>query len=252
MSTATKRADSWASTIIAFESPYRMREMLPPEAGAPAQGVSREQRFKIRLATSDERRRSASMVISKMYLSRGYGVPDLSDDPYRITIVVSQEDRLVGTTTLGLDSPEGLLVDESYRAEVDQLRARNRTVCELTKLAIDDENVDSKHIVAVLFHLCKIYGHNIHNATDFLIEVNPRHALFYRRMLGFVPLGPQRTCARVNAPSVLLHLPVEHAEEQIVRHGGTAKARSSGKSLYPFCFSKNDEVGIAGRLLRGD
>jgi hypothetical protein len=51
---------------------------------------------------------------------------------------------------------------------------------------------------------------------------------------------------------VLLHLPVEHAEEQIVRHGGTAKARSSGKSLYPFCFSKNDEVGITGRLLRGD
>ena len=246
------QADRWAETIFNFESPYRLREMLPPNDGSAHEGFKQEQRFKIRIASSESRRRSASMVIKKMYLSRGYGSPTLEDNPYRITVLVSQDERVVGTTTLGLDSSQGLLADQSYKDELDKLRSQGRRVCEMTKLAIDDENVDSKHIVAVLFHLCKIYGHNIHQASDFVIEINPRHALFYRRMLGFEPFGPERVCPRVNAPSVLLRLPVEYADEQITRYGGQLRSAKGVKSLYPYCFTKDDEIGITGRLQRGE
>ena len=55
----------------------------------------------------------------------------------------------------------------------------------------------------------------VHGVTDVFIEVNPRHVAFYSRALGFVVLGDERICARVGAPSVLLHLDVEILDEQL-------------------------------------
>ncbi len=245
-------SDEWDRTIIAFESPYKLRDLLTPEMVQESSAIKQEQQFKIRLASTETRRNSASMLIQKMYLERGYHFPTLGDDPYRITVLISLEDRIVGTTTLGLDSPNGLLADTSYKTELDFLREQGRTICELTKLAIDDKNADSKHLVAVLFHMCKIYGSDIHGASEFVIEINPRHANFYQRMLGFRLLGPERICPRVNAPAVLLRLPVEYAERQIVQYGGQQKDAIGVKSLYPYCFSKDDEIGIARRLQRGE
>jgi hypothetical protein len=70
--------------------------------------------------------------------------------------------------------------------------SRGVRICDVTKLAVD-QDIKSKNVLAALFHLSVIYGRNIHNATDFLIEVNPRHALFYQRMIGFVPWGEEKT-----------------------------------------------------------
>jgi hypothetical protein len=49
----------------------------------------------------------------------------------------------------------------------------------------------------------------LHGITDAVIEVNPRHAGFYRRTLGFQPLGEEKVCPRVGAPSQLLSVSVE-------------------------------------------
>lgn len=246
--------DEWDRTIIAFESPYRLKDLcIPqnPESDNPPEQVQ-QQKFKIRLASSDVRRQTASMLIEKRYASRGYQTGTLEADPQRITVLVFMEEKIVGTTTLGLDGPAGLMADSVYKEEIDTLRAEGRNVCELTKLAIDDEYVDSKHIVAVLFHLCKIYGQNIHKATDFIIEINPRHASFYKKLLGFEDFGAEKICPRVNAPAVLLRLPLQYADEQIQRYGGMRKAAVGVRSLYPYCFSKEDEIGIEGRLIRGE
>lgn len=248
-------ADEWSKTIVAFDSPYRLKELvlpLDPTREALPDMVEQQQQFKIRLAANDTRRHSASLVVQKMYASRGYDSPELKADPNRITMLVSADERIVGTATLGLDSEHGLLADDIYRDEVDALRARGRHVAELTKLAIDDNNVDSKHIVAALFHICYIYGHNIHGVTDFVIEVNPRHATFYKRTLGFEQLGEERTCPRVNAPAVLLHLPLEHVGQQVGAVGGSLKTTKGDKSLYPYCFSQVDEQGITQRLIHGE
>ena len=42
-------------------------------------------------------------------------------------------------------------------------------------------------------------------ASDAVIEVNPRHARYYQRTLGFRQIGELRQCQRVEAPAVLLH-----------------------------------------------
>lgn len=248
------KSDEWDKTIIAFESPYRLKDLCIPQFDEPSPSTEavQQQKFKIRLASSDSRRQSASMLIEKRYASRGYQTRALEDDPQRITVLVFMEEKIVGTTTLGLDGPAGLMADSIYKEEIDTLRAEGRSVCELTKLAIDDKYVDSKHIVAVLFHLCKIYGQNIHQATDFIIEINPRHASFYKKLLGFEDFGSEKLCPRVNAPAVLLRLSLQYAEEQIARFGGMQKSAVGVRSLYPYCFSKEDEIGIASRLIRGE
>ncbi len=247
--------DEWEKTIIEFVSPYRLKDLCIPqfdEAEKPASETVQQQKFKIRLASSDSRRSSASMMIEKRYSSRGYQSNALVQDPRRITVLVSMDEKIVGTTTLGLDGPSGLMADGVYKAEIDSLRMQGCSVCELTKLAIDDEYVDSKHIVAVLFHLCKIYGSNIHHATDFVIEINPKHAAFYRKLLGFEVFGSEKICPRVNAPALLLRLPLAYAEARIAQYGGMQKAATGERSLYPYCFSKKDEVGITDRLIRGE
>ena len=53
--------------------------------------------------------------------------------------------------------------------------------------------------------------------TDVFIEVNPRHAGFYRHAFGFCVAAEERPCARVHAPSVLLRLEVAAFEARRMR-----------------------------------
>jgi hypothetical protein len=245
--------DEWDKTIVAFQSPYRLKDLCIDQGGGAADEESRirKQEFKVRLATNDDRRKSASLLIEKMYSWRGYDADVLRQDPNKVTLVAYQDDKVVGTLTLGLDSNGGMVVDELYKREADQLRAEGRKPCDITRLAID-QDIKSKSVLAALFHLSFIYGRNIHHATDFLIEVNPRHVLFYQRMLGFEPYGEEKVCPRVNAPAVLLRLDLQHADEQILRYGGMGAAATGVKSIYPYFFSREDEVGITQRLLKGE
>ena len=245
--------DEWDKTIVAFQSPYQLKDLCLDQSVEPATEETRggRQEFKVRLATTDDRRKSASLLIEKMYSWRGYDADALGQDPNKITLVAYQEDKVVGTLTLGLDSPGGMVVDQLYKREADQLRAAGRKPCDITRLAIDQE-IKSKSVLAALFHLSFIYGHSIHGATDFLIEVNPRHVVFYQRMLGFEPFGEEKVCPRVNAPAVLLRLDLTHADEQIVKYGGMGSAVKGVKSIYPYFFTRGDELGITQRLLKGE
>jgi len=248
-----REPDEWDKTIVAFQSPYRLKDLCIDQSLDRAEDTKRvsRQEFKVRLATTDDRRKSASLLIEKMYSWRGYASPDLIRDPNKITLVAYQDDKVVGTLTLGLDSPDGMVVDQLYKREADELRATGRRPCDITRLAVD-QDIKSKSVLAALFHLSFIYGHNIHRATDFLIEVNPRHVLFYQKMLGFEPFGEEKVCPRVNAPAVLLRLDLAHADQQIVRYGGMAATATGVKSIYPYFFSRDDELGITQRLQRGE
>jgi hypothetical protein len=245
--------DEWDKTIVAFESPYRLRDMALPPAEIPNSHeiAVEKQQFKIRLAHSHDRVDKASILVQKMYSWRGYAASEIKTDPNRVTLLAYEKDQIVGTITVGFDSPEGLTVDDMYKAEVDQLRKEGRKVAEVTKLAVD-ERIRSKSVLAGLFHIGYIYSRYIHHCTDYVIEVNPRHALFYKRMLGFVLIGEERHCARVNAPAVLLRLDFDHADQEIRRIGGVQPPPVGEKSLYPYVFSKKDEIGITERLLRGE
>lgn len=241
--------DEWDKTIVAFQSPYQLKDLCLDQSQARTEDTTRvsRQEFKVRLATTEDRRKSASLLIEKMYSWRGYDSDEVNRDPNRITLVAHQVDRVAGTVTLGLDGPKGLVVDELYKAEIDALRARGKKIAELTKLAVDQSGA-SKSVLAALFHIAFIYAYHIHKYTDFVIEVNPRHEFFYKRTLGFERIGEAKMCPRVGAPAVLLHLGLEYIDRKISELGGVLPPPPGEKTLYPYGFSKEDELGIARRL----
>lgn len=248
-----REPDEWDKTIVAI-SPYQLKDLAVPEPQAIEghKGEKVEQQlFKIRLAHSNERVNSASMLVQRKYASRGYEASGFEKNPDRITLMAFQDDKVIGTLTLGLDSSKPLLAEELYKDEIAGLRAKGRKVCELTKLAVD-QTQGSKRVLASLFHIAYIYGRVIQGHTDVVIEVNPRHVAFYKRMLGFNEFGPERMCGRVNAPAVLLRLELEYVDQQIESLGGKVDGAGNVRSLYPFFFNKNDEVGITHRLIHGE
>jgi hypothetical protein len=243
-------AADWDRTIVAFESPCALKDLsLPREPDYPDGASVDQQQFKIRLARGAQRMQSTSMLVQRMYSGRGYETQTAQPSPERLTLMVCQQDKVVGTHTLGFESPEGFQADVLYRAEVDSLRGPDRRLCELTRLAVD-ENLKSKSVLAGLFHIDYIYARRIYGATDFITEVNPRHVVFYKRTLGFSQMGAERHCPRVNAPAVLLHLSLDYVDQEIARLGGRG-SDVRGHSLYPYFFSKKDEDGIVARLTRG-
>ena len=208
----------------------------------------KERVFGIRLANTERGRCDASLLISRMYATRGYSINSpLVYGPNRITLTASSDGVVRGTVTLGIDSSAGILADDIFKDEIDAYRNRGARVCEISKLAVDP-GMRSKHALAALFHTLFIYGRYLYGCTDIFIEVNPRHVKFYETMLGFTRIGELRENRRVNAPAYLLHLCLEHAAKHIELHGDTSDKEDKDRSLYPYFFSKQEEEGIAHRL----
>lgn len=207
--------------------------------------------FKVRLANTRARHESASYLIRRRYAWRGYSVGDQTQQvqqaPTRIGIAAHDADGIVGTVTVGLDSAEGLFIDGLYADVADRLRTEGRRLAEFTRLAVDN-NVNSKPLLAALFHIAYICARRIHACTDLLIEVNPRHAAFYRRMLGFQIYGETRTDPRVGAPAQLLRICLDWGQREIARMGGKIELASTTRSLYPYFFGAGEESRIEERL----
>ena len=205
--------------------------------------------FDIRIADSGHERADASILIDRMYATRGYlssALPNRAPDN-RITLVASEDDSTIGTITMGFDIGRGLLVDQLFGPEVAVLREQGLQLAEFTKLAIDGA-ARSKRVLASLFHAAYMFAHPIKRADRLLIEVNPRHVGYYRRMLGFERLSDARLNPRVNAPAVLMVLDLHHAQRQIALHGGShSDGRSPVRSLYPWFFARSHADAILAR-----
>jgi|GEM_PF-971837 len=200
--------------------------------------------YSIHLVNSLKQRIKASTLIKRMYASRGYQTESasvFSTSSNQYTFEARQSQQLIGTLTLTIDSDNGLLADTLYQPELDRFRQQGRKLCEVSKLAFNPET-SSKEIFASLFHMAYIFAHRTHGADDAFIEINPRHAAFYKRMLGFQQIGELRTCPRVNAPAVLLHLNREYVEKQIIHL--TGQARHCIKNIYPYFLTKCQENEI--------
>jgi hypothetical protein len=237
-------------SIATFEAPAAAPE---PGGGArsadPALARSgAAQQFHVRLATSAGREQAASLLLRKMYAWRGYAfeVSEL-DHANKITLYAETGGVLVGTMSLCLDRGGKLPADETFGDKLEALRRQGRRLVEPSRLAID-KGV-SKRVFAALIHISYIYAHRLQGFTDYVIEVNPRHVAFYKRMLGFADFGGERACARVGAPAVLLRLSLDVMGAHIRKWGGTLEQHGQERSFYPYFFPIWDEPGIAARLV---
>ena len=204
--------------------------------------------YEIRIANgADALKRNTARLIERMYSSRGlfpYGQGE-SLDERDITVAACKGDHAVATLTLCLDVGKGLLADTLYRAEIDAARKNGGKVCEITRLAMDPEH-SSYEALAGMMQLLYLVARLTYRVTDTFIEVHPRHAGFYRRMLGYQMVGPEKICPRVGAPAVLMHLCQRRLDHLVDLHAGRSDGES--RTIYRM-FQKRSELEELQRSL---
>jgi hypothetical protein len=208
--------------------------------------------FKIRVARREGFQQAAGTLIERRYGDRGYQTPARQpQDPNLYTFVAYDEGHLVGTVGIRLDSDAGLSADDLYGDELRELRASNCRLCEFTRLAVDFQTV-SKPVLAGLFHTAYMFAYELRGHDHAVIEVNPRHAPFYRRALLFEQIGEERMNMKVQAPAVLLCLPFERVPPQLEKFGGRPELAKTTRVMYPYFFGVNEAAGIRNRLRKLD
>jgi GNAT superfamily N-acetyltransferase len=168
---------------------------------------SRHRGFDIRPLRTPRQHGMAGMLVRRMCAWRSYGGETsrhLMDDPNRVSLAAWQYDEVVATLTVGRDTPAGLLADALFAAEMAALRRPQRIVCELSRLALDPD-FNSRGLLVSLMHSAYRCAIEMVGASDVVIEVDARHATYYRRLLGWQQLGQPRRGARGETPVLLLH-----------------------------------------------
>lgn len=207
-----------------------------------------DNRFKIFAIRHQSERTQAHALLERRYAWRGYSVQPLPDViNAQLTLSAAHERSTVATITAGLDTDEGLFVERLYPDDVRGLREGGGKLCEFTKLAVE-ESVRSQPLLGAIFHVACMYVMEVHQCTDALIEVNPRHVRFYEQMLGFKQVAEQREDLTVHAPAVLLRLDLRHCAREIDRLGGQRQAGRRERSFYPYFFAREEASRIARRL----
>jgi hypothetical protein len=221
------------SPRIAFHGFLKHVLRRPGNSGARHDYLLQKDDIGIRLADGHDNVDQVGMLVTRMYRQRGYLIPVSETDPRdsirRVTLEACHRKQTVGTLTVNLGSNDGLHAEELYGEEIAAFRRKGARLCEFTRLALDADD-RGKYALACLFHLGFIFAYRIHHASDLFIEVNPRHALFYRRKLGFNLVGEEKICPRVNAPAVLMHKPLAAIADALARFGGLKTPQN--KSYY--------------------
>lgn len=219
----------------------------PVHADGRADVRADPQVFNVRLAVSAERHADAGVLLQRMYAWRGYAVESgAAGAGNTFTLYAETGGELVGTVSLCLEHGGRLPADEHFGDRLALLRRQGRRLCEPSRLAIDKGM--SKRVFAALMHIAHLYASRLRACTDYVIEVNPRHVAFYRNVLGFVEYGAERHCSRVDAPAVLLRLPVDHMSAQVAAWAGRPEQERVARSFYPYFFPLRDEAAITARL----
>ncbi len=163
---------------------------------------------------------AADALLVDRYTPKGYSVDKSSmagvvhDAP--VLIAKNRLDgRALATLTLRIDGTNGLMAEQLYPGEVAQLRNEGRRLCEAVRFA-STASFRSIDLLRRLFDAAFALGRQL-DRTDVLIEVTPRHAAFYKRILGFQAVGCPRHNPRVNTTGTLLHANAADLSDRVRR-----------------------------------
>ena len=211
-------------------------------------------RIRIKIASEREELEQAFRLLSDRYKDRGYDAPHSSGyryTPYHalpgtVTFVAKEGDRVVATMSLVADNPVlGLPMEGIYGEEVEELRREGRRLAEVTSLA--EEGLGHRDFLRTFAAMIRLmFQHHVRQGGDsWVITVNPRHRNYYRKVLGFVPVGPCRSYSAVgdhpaeaflvDADMMRENAPTKHAEifgEPLPRTVLTAVSRPSDHAVH--------------------
>jgi hypothetical protein len=192
--------------IFPLNRPSPQLSLIPaPVATPPAQP-----RLEFTIAEGDSDLDAALALVGRCYGWRGYQVEQPVSAAGEITLLARWHGQVVGTVTVRCGRRVRLHAETGFAEHVDALRRQGCRLVEYTRFAINRDVLASiGHEVNLALELIRrafLLGRISMNATDCLIEVNPRHARYYQQAFGFRPFGREQPCERVGAPARLLHL----------------------------------------------
>jgi len=187
----------------------------------------------------------AGHLVRRRYADSGY---DLSAAQWAhrgvvCTVQTLMERQVVGTVGVRPDSLEGLTADLAFSDELEIMRDKGWTLCEVTRLAVE-RDAPARPVLASLFHVVYLLAKARFQADHLVIEVNPRHVSFYKRMLGFVEHGGVRHHDVVDAPATLLSLDLDYVQAQIMLYGGRPEMVRLSRNLYPYFMPMAEEAEV--------
>ena len=150
----------------------------------------------------------------EVYFEKGYAFNHATKwetsayDSHKDTLILMVENgnkEIIGSMTLYYDDGKFLPADHIFKTEICSLRQQGIKCAEVSRFVVRKDHQHKKEILLGLINYVYIHAFRIMGIDEFIIEVNPRHVDFYRKLLGYVQLGEIKECPRVNnAPAVLL------------------------------------------------
>ncbi len=177
--------------------------------------VDHETAISFQIARTPSERREAFELVYKSYRVSGLCEPNVFGarvTPYHLlptTTVFNAclRGEVIATLSLVGDGALGIPMESIYPDEVRYLRDQGQYLGEVSCLA--DRRSDRRRFFRIFCSLTRLMAQFArHQGLHQLVAaVHPKHARFYERYLGFLPIGGLKSCPHVqNNPAVALSL----------------------------------------------
>lgn len=190
-----------------------------------------------------------------------------------VTIIFKDNEEVVATGTVVLDSHLGLPLDDYFKEETDKIRVHGPKLAEFTSLGIK-KSFRNTQLAYTLIHVLLLFMNKVANCSDFIFTAHKKHRTFYQRNLGCSQMGSPRPSKVKNSSTVAMHAnvkqmaekmnamknltnlslctepffmaaPTEMEEEKLLEHFKTAKNPMAKEEQYYFFVEKTDILARA-------
>ncbi|HLQ25286.1 MAG TPA: hypothetical protein VK138_05330 [Acidiferrobacterales bacterium] len=175
----------------------------------------------IRLAKDKKEVEKANWLVYRNYVAEGFWEEDIEafhnnkwfHSPYRKIFVVIDNDKVIGTASIILDSKEGLPSDSFQPEWIQYFRRTGDKLAEVSALAIDKSHAQQKNLILFLIKFYMQYSFYYTNVDRLIKACKQKHADFYASILRFQKVGGLTHNNYARRPSYLLtmHLLKGHA-----------------------------------------
>ena len=220
------------SRLIARRSPVAALFRLMPTAlrrqaylGAMRYDPSELVGIVFKLAETRDEREQAFRLLHDAYTRRGIIAPHpsglrvsaFSILPTTALFIGVRNGRVLCTMSFIESSPLGLPMQEVYGSEVEALLRSGRRVAEIGALAVAPGQ-RGRGLALMMYNLMFRWARDHRRVDDFVMVMHPRMADFFRTVMFFRPLGPEREMHSLRAaPAIALHATLDGLEEDYLR-----------------------------------
>lgn len=155
--------------------------------------------------------------------------------PARHVFVMMDRDRLLGTMSIIVDSPEGLPSDSAQPALMQGLRAKGGKLAEVSAFAMDRSATRQRNLFFFLISYMFQFSFFYAEVDRLAVSCVSAHANFYESVLGFARMGGPVYYAYTRVMAFLLTLDIA---DQVLLANRYASNAMADNTLYHFLFSE--------------